>query len=343
MLPSVEIDTKLLPPSDRFEFWHDLVSRETAPAHISSPHMDNFLAYVRAIDLGAVTMQSLRYPSLDSTRSARLVRQSAPEYYQLALPTVGESRLIQDRRETAVKASEFTFLDTARPHVASQAAGERKLAETITVMIPHSALPLSPDQVRRLLASSIPANEGFGALLAQFLRRVGAHPEQHQPAEALRLGGIVLDLVSATLARQLDVEQALPAEVRRHALRVRVLAFIEQNLPDRELTPSSVAGAHHISLRTLNRLFEGESMTVAEIIRHRRLDRCQRDLTSPLAAHQPIYVIAARWGFPDKAHFTRLFRSTYGLSPQQYRSETPVLGSSDPLRAQQRGFGPAAS
>ncbi|WP_410810523.1 helix-turn-helix domain-containing protein [Micromonospora sp. 067-2] len=329
MLPSVEIDTRLLPPSDRFEFWRSIVAEATAPAHISSPDMDNFVAYARVIDLGAVTMQSLRYPSLDSTRSARLIRQSAPEYYQLALPTVGESRLVQDRRETAVNASEFTFLDTARPHVASQATSGRKLAATISVMIPYAALPLSADQARRLLASSITATTGMGALLAQMLRRIGAYPEQHQPTEAPQLGTIVLDLISAMLAQQLDVERTLPLEVQQQALRARVLAFIERHLRDGDLTPSAIAAAHHMSLRSLHRLFEGEPSTVAEVIRNRRLDRCRRDLTGPLAAHQPIQAIAARWGFPDKAHFTRLFRATYGMSPGQYRAGRPVLLESD--------------
>ncbi|WP_328384431.1 helix-turn-helix domain-containing protein (plasmid) [Micromonospora zamorensis] len=319
MLSSIEIDTKLLPPSERFDFWHSLIEEQTAPAHISSAHVNNFVAYARAFDLGAVTMQDLRYPTLDSTRSARLVRQSAPELYQLGLPTVGESRLIQDRRETAVKESEFTFLDFTRPHVARQVANSGELAAATTVMIPHSALPLSPDRIRRLIAAPISSTHGMGALLAQFVRQLRAHPEQYQPSEALQLGNTLLDLVSATLAQQLDVERTLPAEVQQQALRVSVLSFIEQNLSDSDLTPSAIAAAHHISLRSLHRLFEAEPTTVAGMIRHRRLDHCRRDLSNPLAAHQPVYAIAARWGFPDKAHFTRLFRFTYGMSPQEYR------------------------
>ena len=113
--------------------------------------------------------------------------------------------------------------------------------------------------------------------------------------------------------------------MQQQALRARVLAFVEQNLRDGGLTPSAIAAAHHISLRTLHRLFESESTTIAEMVRLRRLDRCRDDLINPLAAQQSIQVIAARWGFADKAHFTRLFRATYGMSPRQYRSGTPVL------------------
>jgi AraC-like DNA-binding protein len=40
-----------------------------------------------------------------------------------------------------------------------------------------------------------------------------------------------------------------------------------------------------------------------------------------LLADKPISAIAARWGFPDPAHFSRLFKATYGRSPRQFRRE----------------------
>ncbi|MER5369616.1 helix-turn-helix domain-containing protein [Streptomyces sp. NPDC002722] len=36
---------------------------------------------------------------------------------------------------------------------------------------------------------------------------------------------------------------------------------------------------------------------------------------------QPVHVIAARWGFPNAAAFSRSFRAVYGVTPQAYRSE----------------------
>lgn len=319
MLANQVVDTTLLPPADRFDFWNELVSAETAPAHISSPHMDDFVAYARAIDLGRVRLTALRYPSLHSTRPARLVRRSEADLYQLALPTTGRSTLTQDRRQAQLNPSEFTFLDTSRPHVAVHSALGRELAATVTVQIPHRELPLPPDRVRRLLAARIPADRGMAALLAQYVRRIAEHPEQYQPGEADVLGGVAADLIAATLAQHLDVEAALPAEVRQSTLRAQITAFIERHLADGELTPQAVAAAHHISVRSLHRLFADEETTVAAMIRTRRLERCRRDLANRLLADQPVQAVAARWGFPDKAHFSRLFRAAYGCSPREYR------------------------
>ncbi len=320
MLPNLVVDTTVLPPADRFEFWYALIAQETAPAHISSGHLDNFVAYAQAIDLGRIRMTSLRYPSLDSVRPAKLVRRTEGDVYQLALPLTGRSTLIQDRTESMLEAgNHFTLLDTARPHVARHSADGPGLAHTITVQIPHASLPLAPDRVRRLLATPLPSHLGVGGLLAHHLRSIAAHPEQYQPAQAEVLGGVALDLLAAALAQYLDIEDTLSPEARHTALRARVVDFIDRHLDSDELSPRSVAAAHHMSLRSLHRLFEGEATTVAELIRSKRLEQCRRDLANPLL-RQPIHAVAARWGFREKAHFSRLFRARYGRSPQAYRA-----------------------
>ena len=104
-------------------------------------------------------------------------------------------------------------------------------------------------------------------------------------------------------------------------------AYIHRHLGDATLGPQVVADAHHISVRSLHRLFEDEETTVASYIRDLRLARCRRDLADPALRDQPVQAIAARWGFRDKAHFSRAFRAAHGMTPQAYRD-----GGSDPAR-----------
>jgi AraC-like DNA-binding protein len=59
---------------------------------------------------------------------------------------------------------------------------------------------------------------------------------------------------------------------------------------------------------------------VSTWIRSRRLDRCRRELVDPLAAHRPVGEVAARWGFPDAAHFSRAFRAEFGEPPSVVRA-----------------------
>ncbi|WP_242624354.1 helix-turn-helix transcriptional regulator [Micromonospora kangleipakensis] len=80
-----------------------------------------------------------------------------------------------------------------------------------------------------------------------------------------------------------------------------------------------MAEAHHLSLRSLHRLFEGSGTTVAALIRTGRLDCCYRDLADPRLRHLTVRQVAARCGFRDPAHFSRAFRAAYGLSPREHR------------------------
>jgi AraC-like DNA-binding protein len=101
-------------------------------------------------------------------------------------------------------------------------------------------------------------------------------------------------------------------------------AFIEHRLGDPELSPGTVAAAHHISLRYLHKLFEGEQTTVADWIRRRRLERSRRDLLDPALRDRPVSATAVRWGLTDPAHFSRLFRAAYGMPPGEYRAAHAV-------------------
>jgi AraC-like DNA-binding protein len=84
----------------------------------------------------------------------------------------------------------------------------------------------------------------------------------------------VVELVAVALSAQLGESRPAPGEV----LRDRIVGFIEARLSDRDLTPAKVAAAHHMSVRRLHKLFEDEPLTVAALIRRRRLERCHADL-----------------------------------------------------------------
>ncbi|TDC31336.1 helix-turn-helix domain-containing protein [Micromonospora sp. 15K316] len=316
------LDTTVVAPADRFPLWVEMADRVSAPVAFTSDHAADFHGHARMIDVGGVGLTRFRYQSLVGRRTPRLIRQADPEVYQIALATSGNCAISASRRDTAVPVGDFTLVDWGRPHdLAHTAAADGGApAASVTAVIPRALLPLDADKVDRLTAARLCGSTGPGALLAQHLHRVTRHPEEFRASDAPYLADVTLSLVSALLARHLDAEDELPADVRQRALLARVRDFLERHLDDPQLSPQVVADAHHISLRTLHRLFEAEEETVAGTIRRRRLERCRRDLADPLLRHRPVHLVGRRWGFTDRAHFSRAFRAAYGMGPQAYRA-----------------------
>ena len=71
-------------------------------------------------------------------------------------------------------------------------------------------------------------------------------------------------------------------------------------------------------MRALHALFEDSGESVAGLVRHERLSRCFDDLGR--AGGGSVTEIAFRWGFRDAAHFSRVFKREFGVSPSDVRS-----------------------
>ncbi|MEU7173407.1 AraC-like ligand-binding domain-containing protein [Micromonospora tulbaghiae] len=316
------LDTRALPPRERFGIWLDTMASTPTPLRVYSAHADDFVARAEFIDLGPMQLIRHRYPSVDCVRTAKLIQRSDPDYYMLALTLSGTSQADQAGQRARCRPGDLTFYDCSRPHELSHHADPAgpEFARSIAALVPYDALPLPPRRLAPLFAGRMSGSEGIGGLVADFLTRITANPEQYHAADAERLGAVGLDLIATLLGRNLVSEDEMPTEVRRRALQAQVRAYVRQHLGDATLDPRAVADAHHISVRSLHRLFEDEETTVAAYIRDERLARCRRDLADPALSDRPIQVVAARWGFRDKAHFSRVFRAAQGETPQEYRT-----------------------
>ena len=161
----------------------------------------------------------------------------------------------------------------------------------------------------------------MATLIGPFLAQVAdvLDHDSCAPWAGVRLAGNVLDLLGTVLTERLECAPPSPDAAHR-ALMLQITAFIEEHLGEADLSPAQIAAAHHISLRQLHKLFHADGITVAGWIRQRRLEHCGRDLRDPRCATRSVAAIGARWGYPDPAHFSRLFKATYGMGPRDYRA-----------------------
>lgn len=174
--------------------------------------------------------------------------------------------------------------------------------------------------MQRLLAVPISGRHGMGGMFTPWPADLNTRAAEFTPADIPTLTSVTLDLLASVIARCLEAEEALSPETRRSALRARINAFVEQHLADPAMTPRTIADAHHIPLRHLRQLLAEDETSPAAWIRHRRLELCRLGLANPRLHTRPVQAIATSYGFPDPAHFSRLFRATYGMSPRDFRN-----------------------
>jgi AraC-like DNA-binding protein len=279
---------------------------------------------LRTADLGGVHVADLRYTNVQSRGGTWSVQPYGPGLCGVfllsgALPVAQEGRMAE-----LSGGGEFTVYDSAEPVEVPYPESKDPYVNTfdhIRVFVPGELVSLPTSGFRRLAGARLPGQNGMGRLLTQFIASLAAEdPAASTAADRARVGAVTTDLFAAALAHFLDAAVPLPDESCRAAHLQRLRAYIQRHLGDPDLSPRTIAAAHHISVSYLYRLFGDNGSTVAAWVRRQRLERARRDLADPAMEGVPVYRIAARWGYTDHATFTRSFRTAYGISPQAYRA-----------------------
>jgi AraC-like DNA-binding protein len=301
-------------PSDRADAFIAEICESIVPYGDATGYVVAERDELHAATVGMLRVMRMRWRQGEAIRSPYLIRRSDPELCKIDIGMSGRFLSEQSDRRVTLEAGTFTFVDLSRPHrVAARGA------ELIVVMFPRALLPLRDRDIKDLTGVTFDATHAGSALVHAVVREMAADLEAYEGPAGARMAASVLDLISATLAVRVNQTRALPSDSQRRVLVHRIRAFIEANLAAPDLTPAIIAARHHISPRLLHKLFQHEDTTVADLIRGRRLARCRHDLLDPARTRTPVSAIAARWGLRDAAYFNRVFRSTYGVPPGEYR------------------------
>jgi AraC-like DNA-binding protein len=102
---------------------------------------------------------------------------------------------------------------------------------------------------------------------------------------------------------------------------IHVLSHIESNL-DSELSNSCLAGHAKLATNAFNRLFTDEVGTSPQkFVKKKRIDKACALLHH---SNYSIEQVAAKTGFADRYHFSKIFKQLTELSPARYRKEFGV-------------------
>ncbi|MFI1253718.1 helix-turn-helix domain-containing protein [Streptomyces netropsis] len=318
-------DTAGLSVTLNAEAWAETTALAVGPAKFRFADPSAFRAHIDVMPFAGVQLSFMRYSALVSQRTPELIRRSDPELLQVALMLSGRQGVEQNRNNVLISPGDMVLFDSSRPFEGCLAPGEDG-GSSVMLQFPRHLLPVPEPHIARLCAATLPGTHGVGRLLRQFLLGLSEEYRHCTPHDRLRLRNTTLDMVTAMLAQYTDAQAPLSPESRRHLLFRSLSSFIIENLDDPDLSPDSIARAHHISVRYLQRVFQEEGSTVTAFIKQHRLDQCRHDLADPGLAGTAISSIGSRWGFAHPSDFSRAFRAYMGMTPREYRQAAARTG-----------------
>jgi AraC-like DNA-binding protein len=261
-------------------------------------------------DLGGVGIFGISGTPQQLVRSARSLSRSPTESLKICAVRRGRCLIEQSGREVSVGPGEFGLYDTGVPYrLIWHGAWECNVmtASPATLGVPAQVL-------HKARARTWSTATGTGAMLVQFMTTCTAMPgpttvagNHLATAGASLLAGAILN----------DVEPV--AEDAEDLFRVQVESYIDRCLHQPDLSLANIAATHHVSVRTIQRLFAGTGTGLSGLIRQRRLEAVRRDLADSRFAHLTIAEVATRWCLYDAQWLAKAFKTQFGISPSEFR------------------------
>ena len=298
-----------------FDQYRSVVSQSVVPLDVHTNCLDDFRGNLDSGGAGDIHVFHIRADEHAVHRSHSLIARGTSKYYKFSLMLEGDGLIIQEGRETALRAGDMAIYDTDRPY-------SLVFDDTVrmgTVMFPKELIELPADAVRELTARRFTGDGGIGAMVRPYLAQLVQQSDELDGHLARRLARSAVDLVGTLLEEH---AADLPYTGGHGTVMRRVLDYIDSHLSSPDLCPADIASAHFISVRHLHALFSTHSTSVSTTIRTRRLERTYDELVNPAYSDRSVTMIALANGFVDAAHFSRTFRSHYGVPPSALRPTT---------------------
>jgi AraC-like DNA-binding protein len=300
-----------VPTAQRTEAWQDMLSRNFRDWQVPDPVDTAFRARLRHRDVAGlrvvdcvcdpchgrrlkqhVSCDDAAYIGVQVTRSGREVFRRGDD-----IITVGPGDVVL---WTSDRPTEFTV--TERLH-------------KISLILPWSELRDRFPRGTELGGTVLDGRSGIGAVLRSQIESLALQLDALETDDLAAVRRATFELLTAALSARIDHS---PRPLSRQHLQ-RVKDYVLDHLQDEDLSPTTIARAHHISPRYLHLLFAQTSQSVSAYIREERLLRCRESLRNAAYRERSVAEVAYQWGFNDPAHFSRVYKQRFGETPGRQR------------------------
>lgn len=307
------ISTEQAAPGERLHLWGDAVWRLIGGLQSDAFGDEHFNGRIVSGQAGYLSLCKLDVTRHRVVRTPTLVRGSDRGYLKVVAQLRGRACFEQKGRHVWLSPGEWSVYDTTDAY----AVANPEAVQQLVLMIPKDQLPERHLKLDELMVQRF-SNAGGVARLAwnTMLSAFDELPHMSTPV-AEGVADVVAQLVHLTL---LERAGRPTGQTQREALRDRLKDYVARHLRESDLSIARIAAALNCSRRHLYNALSDEPEGVAGYILSQRLEACRRELAVPAAAGRPVTDVALSWGFNNLAHFSRVFKAAYGVSPSEYRA-----------------------
>ncbi|WP_374146018.1 helix-turn-helix transcriptional regulator [Sphingomonas sp. 28-63-12] len=307
-IPVLRYSTDHLPPADRYQAWLRRDWPRRTQIYRTEPS-EPFNTSWESAQLGEVTFVYTKITGMRWERRRSDIRSSDFDPIIINMMIEGLAQGDMDGRAFYEPGGTLHFHDLGRPslHVSSASI-------TYSIVIPRPLALQLFGTLHDLHGLVVPA------AVAEMLF---AHAEQTRRAlprleilAAQGLGRVFQELAVIALAEVRP--RSLPVVTSEKLLLQRVEAEIDRRLGDGKITIAELCGVLGVSRARMFAAFRAEG-GIHHYVARQRLERARAALAD-LTRAEPIGNIAHRLGFSDAPHFSRAFRTRFGMSPRDYRA-----------------------
>ena len=315
-------------PEARAAIWTQGYTRRFAPVCVEPTDRRQFQAELRLRSIGPVTLAWVQSQPSIVTRTKELADQATERLFGFVIQLRGAGLVSHCGHRFEFTPGDVVLNDNTQP----MRCDFLEPMEGITVRVSEAVLRARIPFADELRGVRLPSGTPLAATAVNMARSLVLSddllPADYGTAVANSLLDIFAMSYSAAGGRTTTIESVGGV---RQAL---VLDFIEAHLHDPSLTPGTISSSLQISPRYLRKLMAQYGETASSYILRRRLEESSKQLRAPLHRDRTVTELAFSFGFNSSAHFARVFKNKYGLSPSDYRAEHAEASGHLPTRLQ---------
>lgn len=266
-----------------------------------------------SVRLGACRLSEIKANAHLVVNDRAFWRSFDPDAVKILMQRSGHSRFEQQSVAVDLGPRATIIYDPVRAYSLHNVSD----VDQLILQVPRSTFE---DEVLSRLAApiSLPAtDDSLTRIVSGLMEMAITETPRLDEASCRRVGDSLVQLVSGLIRGKPSAPEFRRSPLE--ALRERIVAYVDANLARSSLSAEDIAQHMGCSRRYLHKAFEGEGSTLERFVWDRRLERSREALTSPARPGVSISEIAFACGFNSSAHFSRMFKGRYGLTPRDLR------------------------